>query len=259
MRMGYANDPANVARLQVFLNVYEGAGLAVTGEFDQATFAAVSAFQLKYKDEVLTPWGISAPTGYVYIRTLGKINQMLCNSDIPGVTPAKALVSKEGGSKEGGFKEGMGTSTLGGVPVIGTSTVSNGQNIEKDNDSFWRNAAAALFSWPSGTLNTLQCLYEFILILVVLYILGSVMESVLYKDVRENVRKRFRTKWATILIGLAVAFIGAALLKEYCLLLPLLIAFLVALGWSVLKDPQNPFLPVIKEDVIILGSEVKKV
>src|SRR3989344_3480627 len=76
MRIGYVNDPANVARLQVFLNIYEGSNLAVTGVFDEATFQAVEAFQLKYKDDILTPWGINQPTGYVYIRTLGKINQI---------------------------------------------------------------------------------------------------------------------------------------------------------------------------------------
>ncbi len=240
-----ANDPANVARLQAFLNIYEGNNLSINGVFDQDTFNAVSAFQLKYKDEILTPWGISAPTGYVYIRTLGKINQMLCGTGIDQVFPAKAKVSisKEGGikSKEGGFKEGMGTSTLGGVPVIGTTTVSdsNGQDGGEKDNGLWKGVAAALFAWPDGTLNTLQCLYEFLLILIVLYILGSVMESVLYKDVPENVRKRFRTKWGTILGGLILAFVGALALKEHCLLLPLIAAFLGALGWGILKHPKD--------------------
>jgi hypothetical protein len=194
----------------------------------------------------LTPWGIDAPTGYAYIRTVGKINQIICNSAIPNVTPAKAP-GKVLGKEAGGFKEGMGTTTsgsVGGIPLIGSATTttptgSNGHSVGANGDP--QDLAAAIFMWPGSTLELLQCLYELLLILIVLYILGNVLESVLYKDNPENVLKKFRAKWTTVALGLAIAFLGAYLLKEWCLLLPLIIAFLAALLWLFLggKRHQN--------------------
>ena len=40
--------------------------------------AAVNAFQAKYADEILKPWGIDAPTGLVYLSTLREINLLEC-------------------------------------------------------------------------------------------------------------------------------------------------------------------------------------
>ena len=84
LRMGDANDPEEVKKLQVFLRDYEGfEDVEVTGVFDQKTFDAVAAFQAKYADEVLTPWGIKQPTGYVYYTTQKKINEIYCNAEFP--------------------------------------------------------------------------------------------------------------------------------------------------------------------------------
>jgi hypothetical protein len=52
--------------------------LAVTGTFDQPTFDAVEAFQTKYVKDVLNPWATTTPTGFVYIFTKQKINQIYC-------------------------------------------------------------------------------------------------------------------------------------------------------------------------------------
>src|SRR3989338_1420904 len=79
----------------------------------------------------------------------------------------------------------------------------------------------------------MQCLYELLLIIVVLYIFGNVLENVLYKDTVENTRKRFLTKWSTISTGSLVALIGAYWLKEYCLLLPLLVALILSVAWMI--------------------------
>jgi len=84
LRIGDNNDPAEVIKLQKFLKDYEGfSSLKVTGVFDQATFDAVSAFQEKYRDEVLTPWGINNTTGYVYYTTQKKINELYCKKAFP--------------------------------------------------------------------------------------------------------------------------------------------------------------------------------
>jgi hypothetical protein len=83
MREGAAASSTQVTKLQVFLNAV-GYTFDVTGVFDDATDEAVRAFQLKYQDEVLTPWfkaGIvphNNPTGWVYQLTRWKINNIVC-------------------------------------------------------------------------------------------------------------------------------------------------------------------------------------
>lgn len=78
MRMGLANDPVEVLKLQKFLMDKEGASLTPTGVFDEATDAAVKAFQIKYAADILNPWGVPQATGFVYYTTQLKINQLYC-------------------------------------------------------------------------------------------------------------------------------------------------------------------------------------
>ncbi len=75
---GRPNDGRQVTKLQTFLNDREGAGLPVTGFFGTLTRAAVSAFQVKYAADILTPWGETEPTGNVYKTTKWKINSLWC-------------------------------------------------------------------------------------------------------------------------------------------------------------------------------------
>lgn len=77
--IGEANDPFEVLKIQNFLRRYEGAmHVPTSGIYDQTTFEAVEAFQQKYVNEVLAPWGAMEPTGYAYITTLRKMNDILC-------------------------------------------------------------------------------------------------------------------------------------------------------------------------------------
>ncbi|MEK7209122.1 MAG: hypothetical protein AAB677_02590 [Patescibacteria group bacterium] len=55
--------------------------------YTEATAAAVSQFQLKYKDEILTPNGLGAPTGYFGPATRKKMNSLYCNVKVPMPTP----------------------------------------------------------------------------------------------------------------------------------------------------------------------------
>lgn len=88
-----ANDSEQVLRLQLFLNTI-GIPVPQTGIYDQATFDAVSQFQVLHLAEVLAPWVAEypqldlSPSGMVYLSTRWKINDLVC----PGAYPFPELV-----------------------------------------------------------------------------------------------------------------------------------------------------------------------
>ncbi len=74
-----SNNSEQVKRLQRFLSSLEGfTGVSETGVYDQASHAAVHAFQTRYKDRILTPWGAVNSTGYVYYTTRKTVNEIYC-------------------------------------------------------------------------------------------------------------------------------------------------------------------------------------
>ena len=84
LRKDYPNDSAEVIKMQTFLASHLKINLPVTGYFGPMTEDAVKQFQLMYKDEILTPWGISQPTGIVFRTTARKINDLMCPTlDLP--------------------------------------------------------------------------------------------------------------------------------------------------------------------------------
>jgi hypothetical protein len=82
LQFGANNDGQQVSQLQAFLKESEGLDVDVTGTFDQKTDAGVKAFQAKYLADIMGPWGSSVPSGYVYITTSKKINELACNTPI---------------------------------------------------------------------------------------------------------------------------------------------------------------------------------
>lgn len=82
MKYGANNDSTQVIKLQNFLKNIEKLDVEVNGIFDKKTENAVKAFQSKYSNVTMAPWGGSQPTGFVYITTLKKINQIACNQPL---------------------------------------------------------------------------------------------------------------------------------------------------------------------------------
>jgi len=78
IRSGRKNDVAQVKSLQTFLNKWMNSGLPITGYYGPLTLGALNAFQTKYANEVLTPWGLTRPTGIAYLTTLRQINMLEC-------------------------------------------------------------------------------------------------------------------------------------------------------------------------------------
>ncbi|MDP3880871.1 MAG: peptidoglycan-binding domain-containing protein, partial [bacterium] len=85
-----------VLRLQIFLNTFEGENLTLNGVYDEATADAVARFQLKYRTQVLAPWGLSLPTRFVWLTTTNMINSIL-NPNCRAALPAGPLVPYPGG------------------------------------------------------------------------------------------------------------------------------------------------------------------
>jgi len=80
IRSGFKNDESQVRRLQTALRDFESAPVSVNGVYDAATLAAVHVFQTKYTSDILTPWGAHASTGYVYLTTRKKVNEIYCRN-----------------------------------------------------------------------------------------------------------------------------------------------------------------------------------
>ena len=80
IKTGQANSVEQVFRLQFVLKNLEGMPIAITGQYDAATLAAVHTFQEKYGTDVLSPWGMDHSTGFVYLTTRKKVNEIYCHN-----------------------------------------------------------------------------------------------------------------------------------------------------------------------------------
>lgn len=84
MRLGYKNNPEQVKILQWLLNKYVAPmpPLPIDGYYGLTTEAAVRAFQIKYKDTILTPWNLVTPTGIFFRTTLATAKNLECPEEI---------------------------------------------------------------------------------------------------------------------------------------------------------------------------------
>jgi hypothetical protein len=90
LQIGADNSTMEVMKLQAFLNIFKdtfgGTENPMTGTFGTITDANVRAFQETYRSEILDPWaegGIDLqPTGFVYLTTQWKINDIVCPGDV---------------------------------------------------------------------------------------------------------------------------------------------------------------------------------
>lgn len=73
------NDETEVSALEKFLNETQWETLEINGKYNQQDYEAIKRFQQKYRKDILDPWQIESPTGYVYTTTIKKINDINCN------------------------------------------------------------------------------------------------------------------------------------------------------------------------------------
>ncbi len=146
--IGAANNSTDVANLQKFLNQFEGAKLTVNGAYDASTIEAVKSFQAKYASEILAPWGISTPTGNVFITTRVKIDEISCGKSIGLTADERAIISSFKSQNENGAV--IGTPSTGGTPsttpIVGSE--NSGQTVAKK--SFFQNTASVILAVPKA-------------------------------------------------------------------------------------------------------------
>lgn len=175
IKYGAKNDPAEVRKLQAFLRVFEKrSDIAVTGVYDYKTYMAVKDFQKKYMKGVLAPWGISEPTGYVFITTTLKINMLYCGFSTDVKLNLRNFYKNEintdgADSNYEASNAVQSTSASLTLPVVATTSIATTEvaTVTKD---LTRNLTAGGF----GGLSTCSALSWFpwlIVVLLVIYII----------------------------------------------------------------------------------------
>jgi len=131
------DDSKEITKLQLFLKNTEGSShVQVNGVFDGDTLNAVKKFQEKYKEDILTPWGVSEPTGYVYITTKKKINELYCGEKFPLTLEQKTELEKHEQSLKPGIVKSDPELTITDLIVKNVDMVAlNEQKLESENSS----------------------------------------------------------------------------------------------------------------------------
>ena len=153
------NSSSQVTSLQSFLNAYEGEHLNESGSYDMLTQAAVKRFQSKYADDILTPWGISNPTGNVYYTTQKKVNQIACADMDFSLSPAQqaeinAFKSKTKAEQDAVSDEGKTGVIKSKMKILAPITPmpdffkdATGPNTPASTTSFLKNQFKGFTSW----------------------------------------------------------------------------------------------------------------
>ncbi len=76
------NNADTVRKIQTFLNTYEKETLIVDGIYKKADVDAIKRFQVKYRAQILSPYGLTTPTGIVFRATIAKMNAVVCGEKL---------------------------------------------------------------------------------------------------------------------------------------------------------------------------------
>ncbi len=279
LRIDWINDPVEVIKLQVFLKELEGFGdLQVTRIFDQATFDATAIFQERYFNDILRPWGHDRYTGFVYILTKKKVNEIFCQRAFPLNASQKQEIVEFRAFLEGLKSQGISIPELEGntipdeVGVDNTDTdsvilgiggsikdildgIDSEKNDPTNNGGLFGNrdiraVAGAVFAGPQGTDASLQAIVMFLLSLLAAYVLSRLTENIWKTETLSLEAQRMR-KISTFTLGLVLVVILCFALEYYAIVLPLLVLIIIlscVLLWLALTKPKAS-VPMIVEKI----------
>lgn len=153
IRFGGKNDESQVKRLQKVLNDFEGAELEENGIYDAKTLAAVHAFQTKYASDILTPWGSSRSTGFVFLTTRKKVNELYCASlkTFPLSSEEMETIEKTKARLSAAPESPAAASAPASESPPQNSTEENGEDSAEENET---EAAAQVGAAAESTLET---------------------------------------------------------------------------------------------------------
>ena len=147
------NPPAQVQALQTLLRTFENADIPTSedGVYGPKTLSAVKAFQLKYADEILKPWGLTAPTGITYLTTRLKLNNMYCaGKGVFTLTPEEQKIIdryKASQSRPAPRPIVFETPAPDNVPTVVIEDATTTLEVSTSSSGFW----PTLRSWFGGS------------------------------------------------------------------------------------------------------------
>ncbi|MDB5238680.1 MAG: hypothetical protein JWO00_15 [Candidatus Parcubacteria bacterium] len=145
LKMGSANNSAEVLKLQTFLKAHEKLDVDATGIFDQKTEAAVEAFQRAYMNDIMGPWGATRATGVVHLTTAKKINQLACGSALTLNGTEMSTISSYKGAADAAAMQVSATGQPTGMTVANaTATNAAGPSM---NGTTSTSATAHVSAW----------------------------------------------------------------------------------------------------------------
>ncbi len=255
LRQDWQNDKIEVLKLQSFLNVFEGEKLSLSGVFDQYTFDAVSRFQLKYDSDILSPWGHDNSTGFVYILTKKKVNEIYCSTLFPvSASQQQEIDAFRSMLLNGGFR-GIDTGDSIGSDSSSNGLVNDGLNTEEAStaqsvvnnvkevgsraEGIVKNAAISLLAFPNNLNLGTQCLEQgclivFVVLLAIVYLLAGHISRIIKID-----HYTYRRTSVLFIIGSLLAILLGILAPLYCIILPFILAIVVAVIILLVRGRNN--------------------
>jgi uncharacterized protein YukE len=130
--------------------------------FSEGTASVVSAFQEKYRGEILTPFNFSAGTGYVGDRTRAKLNSLYgCNGNVIITPPTTSYLSVSNLQPSSGLVGAQ-------VTIVGSGFTQTGNKVRFGNTNSEQNPSYNLNSYDGRTItftvpssNYFACLYSY--------------------------------------------------------------------------------------------------
>ncbi len=124
MKYGQKNDASQVSKLQVFLKNSQGFDVTVNGIFDAKTESAVKAFQVKYLSDVMGPWEATQGSGFAYITTIKKINEIVCATPLTLSPNELSIIQSYLNREDGSVSNSNSSTTIGSGSANSTTSVS---------------------------------------------------------------------------------------------------------------------------------------
>ena len=139
LKFGGNNNSSEVTKLQSFLKNTEKLDVDINGQFDQKTLDAVKAFQAKYVNDTMAPWGVTTPTGEVFYTTQKKVNEIYCSTSLKLTAEQIATIEAYKNAVNNGIIsseiDSNATGTIQLSPEVGSN--DNGQTASLANTSFF--------------------------------------------------------------------------------------------------------------------------